>query len=126
MENVRQKMIKRYEPWNINFPEETFTNKQYTHIRKNGWSIFYQFGKDVRGEYVELYSQHRMTSDSHCKIYKDGDVEYLDSFRSYCIVGKEEEYKNYNKKVNDDVYGKNGIMRCRLSNFTGHVVEINE
>jgi len=42
------------------------------YISKAGWLIQYCFGKDETDEYMDYYTTHRMTTDSHVRIYADG------------------------------------------------------
>ena len=40
-------------------------------------AIWYLFGSDENGEYLDYYASHRMTEDSYVRIYVDGHEEYL-------------------------------------------------
>ena len=106
------KLTELYSHWKIKFHLPTFELKQYTHILQNGWNIYYQFGKDLDGQYMEIYSTHRMTSDGHVKYYADGSKLILPSFTTSCPLGKEEEFKLWNERVAKDVYDPvQGILR---------------
>ncbi|NYT18316.1 MAG: hypothetical protein GKB98_01760, partial [Methanobacteriales archaeon] len=55
----------------------------------------------------DYYAAHRMTDDSHRRIYKDGSEESLDAMTSIRLVSKdpeedkrlEEEYYQHNQEV---------------------------
>jgi hypothetical protein len=126
-ENVRQELIKNYDHWKIEFPIETFENKQYTHLHQNRWSIYYQFCKDGVGEYVEVYALHPMSDGSRYKLYIDRTYERLSVISPYCLVGEENEYYKQNKLIYDIIHNiDNGIMRCTLGNFTGTILEYKD
>jgi hypothetical protein len=105
------KLTERFKHWKIKFHLPTFELKQYTHILQNGWNIYYQFGYDNE-PYMEVYSTHRMTSDSYHRYYLNGKTEMLKSLTSMCIVGKEDEFNEWNNEVAKIVYNKDhGILR---------------
>ena len=105
------KLTEQFSHWKIKFDMPTFELKQYTHVQSNGWNIYYQFGYDDE-PYMEVYSTHRMSSDSYRRYYADGNPFILPSFTGYCIVGKEDEYKMHNDSVAKVVFDKeSGILR---------------
>lgn len=40
--------------------------------------VYYLFGRDERGEYLDYYTENRLAGDSHARIYEDCSVESLD------------------------------------------------
>lgn len=46
-------------------------------IRKEGWTIQYNFGEQDGKRYMEFYASHRMTNDRHKRVWEDGRVEGL-------------------------------------------------
>lgn len=106
------KLTERFKHWKIKFHLPTFELKQYTHIKTCGWNIYYQFGEDSDGLYMEVYAMHRMTSDSRKCYYLDGKTKILPSFNTVCIVGEEDIFHAYNDGVAKVVYDKTtGILR---------------
>ena len=90
----------------------TFELKQYTHIKTCGWNIYYQFGEDSDGLYMEVYAMHRMTSDSRKYYYLNDKTKILPSFNTVCVVGEEDIFNTYNDEVSKIVFNKtNGILR---------------
>ena len=105
------KLTEQFSYWKIKFDMPTFELKQYTHILQCGWNIYYQFGYDDK-PYMEVYSTHRMSSDSYRRYYADGLYLILPAFVTICVVGKEDEYKTHNDNVAKVVFNKeSGILR---------------
>ena len=64
-------------PWDIVLPPEDVGERQRGKILAAGWAIWYLFGSDGRGEYLDYYASHRMTNDRHQRIREDGSAESL-------------------------------------------------
>ena len=79
MRRIEEHFSQRFQVWRIELPREAVDNRQRGKIVEAGWTIWYQFGSDEDGEYLDYYSSHRMTNDSHVRIHEDGRVESLDS-----------------------------------------------
>ena len=45
------------------------------HVYAHGWHVGYIWGADDQGEYLEFLAQHRMTDDSHVRLYAAGRVQ---------------------------------------------------
>lgn len=58
-------------------PPEHVRERKRGKIVEAGWAIWYLFGEDERGEYLDYYASHRMTNDRHLRIREDGAEEYL-------------------------------------------------
>jgi hypothetical protein len=75
----------RFSHWKIRLPREAVKNRKRGKILKGGWAIWYLFGRDERGEYLDYYSSHRHPGDDHVRIYADGrcvDLPCLSSIRA--------------------------------------------
>ena len=77
-------------------------------IRQDGWSIRFIRGVEDGREYIEYYATHRMTSDSHVRIWENGETEELDaiwpqySYRAEIPGDRERahtEYLEHNRRV---------------------------
>ena len=66
-----------FEPWGVQLPDEDVAQRRRGKINQQGWTIWYSFGSDENGEYLDYYATHRMTSDSHTRIREDGCTEAL-------------------------------------------------
>ena len=79
MRGIEAQFRESFSYWRLELPREAVQNRQRGKIVEAGWTIWYLFGADERGEYLDYYSSHRMTSDSHVRLYDDGRVEGLES-----------------------------------------------
>ncbi|MFH2051051.1 MAG: hypothetical protein ABIK96_01160 [bacterium] len=77
--------------WKIHLPEDAVAIRRPGRILQGGWAIWYLFGKDDRGEYLDYYSAHRMTGDEHVRVYDDGEVRLLDAFVSMRLRSEDPE-----------------------------------
>ncbi len=59
--------------WGIALPPEDVKERWRGTILAAGWAIWYLFGTDEGGEYLDYYACHRMTNDRHERIREDGD-----------------------------------------------------
>ena len=106
-EMIADTFAKRFAHWKIRIPEENLKNRRGGYIQEGGWLIQYCFGNDGNGEYLDYYAAHRMTDDSHVRIYEDGTEESLPALSSMRIVSKdpvedkrlEDEYELHNANV---------------------------
>ncbi len=57
----------------------------------SGWAIWYLFGEDKRGEYLDYYASHRMTDDRHVRIWEDGGTESLPTLGTFRIASQDPE-----------------------------------
>jgi len=62
-------------------PEDALSERRAGEIVEQGWTILYQFGSADGVEFMDVYDMHRMTSDSHWRIFATGAVEHLPAFR---------------------------------------------
>ena len=77
MRQIQERFKEEFSPWNIELPEEDVRQRRRGKVIEQGWAIWYLFGSDERGEYLDHYASHRMTSDRHIRIWEDGTEEYL-------------------------------------------------
>ncbi len=78
MEKAVKDFNKTFRPWDIKLPDTNITKRQRGIIQKNGWIIKFLFSKDSKGEYLDYYAVHKMTNDSHIRIYDDGSMKILE------------------------------------------------
>ena len=69
----------------------TGDNRRRGKIVEAGWAIWYLFGLDEKGEYLDYYASHRMTSDEHVRIYADGEVEALPTIADFRMASQDPE-----------------------------------
>lgn len=104
--------------WKISLPRDDCYNRRCGKLVKSGWVIFYLFGKDDTGEYLDYYASHRMTDDSHARIRANGHYESLPSLLSFrlCSENPEEdaqleaEFCAENERIDIMLKGKGFIL----------------
>ena len=97
--------------WEIELPVEAVTNRQRGQITQAGWIIWYVFGEDESGDYLDFYAMHRMTNDRHERIYTDGRTESLETQRDMRRASNdpeedarlEAEYYEHNRRVSREL-----------------------
>ena len=77
--------------WGISLPRDDHHNHRRGKLVKSGWVIYYLFGKDDTGEYLDYYALHRMTDDSHARIYANGHCESLPALLSFRLCSENPE-----------------------------------
>ena len=87
-ELIAKTFAKRFSHWKIRIPEDKLENRRSGYIQEGGWLIQYCFGKDENGEYMDYYATHRMTDDSHIRIYEDDREESLPALSSIYLLIK--------------------------------------
>jgi hypothetical protein len=78
-------------PWGIALPPEHARDRRRGKIVASGWAIWYLFGSDDRGEYLDYYASHRMTNDRHVRIREDGGEESLPTVESMRPASRDPE-----------------------------------
>ena len=79
MRRIEAQFNESFRIWDIKLPREAVEARQRGKIVQAGWTIWFLFGADASGEYLDYYSSHRMTNDSHVRLYADGRVEGRES-----------------------------------------------
>ena len=93
--------------WHITLPEEDLRQRRAGFLAEAGWLIQYCFGSDDSGEFLDYYAAHRMTDDSHVRVYEDGRVVALPALIGMRAMGAtpqeeerlEREYVAHNREV---------------------------
>jgi len=80
-------------------PEEDLKSKNSGFIQDSGWLIQYCFGKDENGDFLDYYAAHRMTDDSHLRIYANGTKKHLPALSSIVLISKDPVE---NKRLRDE------------------------
>lgn len=77
MNQIESRFNAAFANWGIRLPPGDIAARRRGKINKAGWAIWYLFGSDETGEYLDYYSSHRMTNDGHTRLYADGREEGL-------------------------------------------------
>lgn len=90
--------------WDFFIPLEDIKNRSRGKICKAGWAIWYLFGKDGKGEFLDYYATHRMTNDRHVRIYESGEIKGLPTLKMWhsCSDNPAED-----KKLEEVYYAEN-------------------
>ena len=107
MKLIADTFANRFAHWKITLPKKDLKDRRGGYIQNSGWLIQYCFGKDETGEYMDYYAAHRMTDDSHVRIYEDGREESLPALSSYLLLSDDpveakrlkDEYEKHNQEV---------------------------
>lgn len=86
MNKIEAMFNAQFKNWNITLPPEDVAQRKRGRICKAGWAIWYLFGSDETGEYMDCYNAHRMTNDQHVRIYADGRCTSLPAILDFRII----------------------------------------
>ena len=89
MKEIEAAFSKYFSHWGIRLPAEAIEGKQRGKIIKQGWAIWYVFGSDEKGWYLDYYAAHRMTDDRHVRIRADGSCESLETLSSMRLCSED-------------------------------------
>jgi hypothetical protein len=107
MDLIGETFAKHFAHWKITLPEENLKIRRGGYIQNAGWLIQYCFGKDENGKYLDYYAAHRMTDDSHVRIYEDGSEKSLPALSSFLLLSndpvKAKRLKDEHEKHNQEV-----------------------
>ncbi|MEH2366293.1 hypothetical protein [Nostoc sp.] len=116
MQNIKKEFDNGFLHWKITLPSEALETQQSGEIFMAGWHVQYQFGKNEHGQFLDYYASHRMTDDSHVRIYESGESESLPSMQSFYFSSEdateeekqkaEQEYYAYNRKIQEELKRK--------------------
>jgi hypothetical protein len=97
--------------WDICLPHDEVVLRRRGKILKAGWAIWYLFGSDGKGEYLDYYASHPMTNDRHVRIYADGREENLPVI-SPCHEESKNPWKN--AQLEAEYYARNQQVGAML------------
>ena len=91
MKIIKDRFDLAFRRWEIKLPPQDLLARRRGMILQSGWVIWYLFGKNLKGEYMDFYAAHRMTNDRHTRLYFDGTTEGLPTPQEFCVVPKDPE-----------------------------------
>jgi hypothetical protein len=89
MPTIDEVFAQHFETWHIRLPARDVAERRRGRIVCNGWAIWYLFGSDEQGQYLDYYAAHRMTSDAHVRIRPDGRCEHLPTLSSLRVASED-------------------------------------
>ena len=110
MKEIESAFNARFAHWGITLPPEDIAQRRRGKIVKAGWAIWYLFGSDEKGEYLDYYASHRMTNDRHVRIWEDGQQRAMESYWQMLVYDAdvpgdkeraEDEYREHNRRVSE-------------------------
>ncbi|MCY3896470.1 MAG: hypothetical protein OXG17_08375 [Chloroflexi bacterium] len=104
MRRIAEQFKQSFGVWRIELPREAVEHRRRGKIVEAGWTIWFLFGSDDSGEYLDYYSSHRMTNDSHVRIYEDGRVVGLESLWE---MRKSSDDPEENARLEDEFWAHN-------------------
>ena len=126
MERIAETFAQTFASWRLKLPVRALRDRKRGEILRRGWWVQYLFGQDDHGEYVQYYSQNRMTDDAHVRLYASGRIEELPVIQSAYWTSSDvheaaharEEYIAANRAVATELQrlgfglGLNALLRC--------------
>jgi hypothetical protein len=114
MEKILSTFKETFSHWEIQLPAGSVANRSSGKIMKAGWCIWYLFGSDENGDYLDYYASHRMTDDRHVRIHIDGTCESLPAIETFRLCSEDpledkrldDEFTSNNKKVSEMLQAK--------------------
>jgi hypothetical protein len=89
MNQIAQAFRADFANWGLEIPSQALASREPGFIEAAGWSIQFTFGRDSRGEYLDYYASHRMTDDSHVRLYETGRRQRLASLTSIYVTSSD-------------------------------------
>jgi hypothetical protein len=89
MNRIAQAFRADFANWGLEIPPELLASRVPGFIQAAGWLIQFTFGRDSRGEYLDYYASHRMTDDSHVRLYETGRRQRLASLASIFVTSSD-------------------------------------
>lgn len=84
---IEEKFNARFARWEIVLPTDDVAQRKRGKILKGGWAIWYLFGSDENGEYLDYYAEHRMGGE-HCRMYENGEKKNLPTMQEvFRVIG---------------------------------------
>ena len=83
MNEIETQFNAAFSHWNIRLPPEDLAQRRRGKIVQAGWTIWYLFGADEHGDYLDYYATHHMTNDRHVRLYANGRSEGLPTMQEF-------------------------------------------
>jgi hypothetical protein len=107
MRSIQARFNRTFAHWGIALPPEHVRDRRRGKIVGGGWAVWYLFGEDGRGGYLDYYASHRMTDDRHVRHREEGPAEHLPTIETFLIRSRnpeedarlKAEYFEHNRRV---------------------------
>lgn len=122
MQEIENQFNDAFSPWNIRLPPRHIEQRRRGKIIEEGWAIWYLFGSDEKGEYLDYCASHRMTSDRHVRLYANGECVALPAITEFRTVSPDPEE---DARLEAEYFGNNRRV-ARMLGAKGFGVEGDE
>ena len=78
-----------FDHWGITLPASDVAGRRRGKFVQSRWSIWYLFGSDEGGEYLDYYACHSMTNDRHVRVYADGRRQALTTTQDFRVCSED-------------------------------------
>lgn len=85
MSKIKHLFDNTFSSCRIVLPESALKDRRPGRITERGWSIRFLFGRDGRGEYMDYYASHAMLSDTHVRLYENGETIALPALEEFIM-----------------------------------------
>jgi hypothetical protein len=82
MDEIEHRFNEQFASWGIQLSPADIEHRTSGKIVQAGWAIWYRFGRDDAGEYLDYYAPPRMTNDRHMRLRESGAAEWLPAIES--------------------------------------------
>ena len=89
MEKIAEAFRRQFAHWGLELPAPVLRERRPGFIQAQGWLIQYTFGRNRWGEYLNYYASHRMTDDSHVRLYASGRCQQLSALVSVFFTSQD-------------------------------------
>jgi hypothetical protein len=130
---IEEYIREHFRHWEIALPQQDVAARADGHLFARGWHIGYVWGSERGEEYLEVLAQHRMTDDTHVRVFASGRVEDLPAPGPSYMYGpnateaEKQEAQRKNIARNQRIYAdlrERGLLPPPGQNLPAH--EINE
>lgn len=91
MRSIEERFRRTFAHWGFAMPPEGLEARRHGKIVASGWAIWYLFGSDERGGYLDYYASHRMTDDRHVRLREGSPAEQLPTIETFLIRSRDPE-----------------------------------
>jgi hypothetical protein len=110
MERIKFVFDRDFSQWRIELPSESLEYQLRGEIKAEGWLIYYVFGENSKGSFMDYLAWHHMEGEPrHKRIYASGEEEYLPTYIGFIVYPAnttkadreriEQAYYRYNRQV---------------------------
>ena len=111
LSKIESHFNQRFRHWDIRLPPADIGQRQRGKLVQAGWVIWYLFGADEQGEYLDYYATHRMSGDEHRRLRANGGRECLPSLQ-WAFASSEDPAEA--RRLEADFYAENRRIAALL------------